>query len=108
MAETKWNPGPWRMVDAPGGTSIGTRMISVVDAAGDVICDDDPKHPTPVPSIPTARLIAAAPTMYEALAEARSHILLLIDGPCDPDDDDVLRQIDAALAAATGETTNGR
>jgi hypothetical protein len=52
-------PGPWYSYDNVPGASIGYRAI--VDANGDTIC-----VPSPMGGA-NARLIAAAPNLYEAL-----------------------------------------
>lgn len=102
MAETKhaWTPGEWRVdVDPDDGATVitggpdGGLFIATAHAG---LCDGQTEA--------NAHLLANSKKLYEALEEAREHILLLIDGPCDPDDAEALRQIDAALSAARGES----
>lgn len=59
MRETKWTPGPWEVaLDASGHPNIRaqSRRVAYLDLRGDLAAVDA-----------NARLVAAAPDLYEAL-----------------------------------------
>ena len=65
MAETPWTKGPWAVSDLPGGSLCVDATVDLPDGGkiGRVICQWDYWHT----HIEDARLIAAAPDLYEAL-----------------------------------------
>lgn len=86
MSETKWTPGPWN------GRDI---KVSDQDAAGISICFT---YPPREEYRANARLIAAAPELYEALQVAELALRergLRVLGE--------YKQIESALAKARGE-----
>jgi hypothetical protein len=108
--ETKHTPGPWSW----NGRVAMSGAFPVLAESGKFICEVDPavsgfdlidgKQPTE--QIANARLIAAAPTLLEALrnlsATVDAAILAgdwRIDGACDPDMD--IKRARAAIALAT-------
>lgn len=56
--------GPWTLQGYEN--DISEMGVRVVDADGNVVCNDEPYYPHPV-SFANARLIAAAPDLLEAL-----------------------------------------
>ena len=105
MTERKWTPGPWVWRYEDGGhmeadqwfLSPGVLMADGTDGtpSGDSI------------DRANARLIAAAPEMYEALEQARDTILELINArnsEAEGSDEDWVGGINATLAKARGET----
>lgn len=99
MATEKFTPGPWK-----------THLVNsclIVDPNGDVIAEalGDYRHPEKWPVMEAdARLIAASPTMFEALQEARVQVAILQErlGIVDPGAG-TLSIIDAALKQARGQ-----
>ena len=103
MAETPWTKGPWAVSDLPGGSLCVDATVDLPDGGkiGRVICQWVYRDT----HIDDARLIAAAPMLYEALEGEMSRLDaeysdLLADtqeggGPHDLR----LKQIDAARAA---------
>jgi hypothetical protein len=89
-AETKWTPGPWE-VD-------GILVVNGKEVRADVFPADDDFEAEKIcrASIANARLIAAAPRLYEALRTVREE-----HGYGLPPE--TLRVIDGALSAARGE-----
>jgi len=57
MSEAKWTPGPWAPSAAPGGWD------AVREPGGQLVCSLNLNNPA------NMLLIAAAPDLYEALAE---------------------------------------
>ncbi|KAB7765370.1 hypothetical protein [Xanthomonas sp. LMG 12461] len=79
MSETKWTPGPWLVNTAGVGSSYGgievtefyvynPKVVKNVAIAADIV---DPK--TGQPSEANARLISAAPELYEALSRLEQY-----------------------------------
>lgn len=103
MAETKFTPGPWK-------TSNGTDIFPVADTEGwFYIADCDPSNAplsrddegmSYAQAQANARLIAAAPKLYEKLAEIRKWMDVDVLGPWDKK---FTAEIDALLANARGE-----
>ena len=109
MTEPKFTKGPWRKC---GGATPA--YIAVHSARGYIVfgmADSDVhteglnKKPIKAPDMweqqANARLIAAAPQLYDALKEARGWVVLAED-LC-RDNSKALALIDAALSAAAGE-----
>lgn len=102
MNSTKWTPGPWHIVSA--GTCQGgeRRRVQVKgsNGGGAMMIDYEPCSEGEA----TARLIAAAPELYEALEEMMRQF-----EPADPGNDDGVSDCDAivlaraALARARGD-----
>lgn len=123
MSESKHTPGPWEYV--PSSEHHGPY---VAGPFGGDICDcytmSQPQLPSTLnggPSRPihfqaemadaNARLIAAAPDLYEALKEARETIRELVTArwsEAEGTPKDWTRQIDAALSRATTDIGGGR
>ena len=95
MSESKWTPGPWRIDpcwDVLGNTDDGNGLVCAV--THDAVPVDEARA--------NARLIAAAPSMYEALRR------LVIEAELDgmdkrPGWDAWVSQGRAALRLAEGE-----
>lgn len=93
--ETKFTPGPW-FTKREGWSTVYVEaridggMIQEVAACGPTDAGQDQQQAN-------ARLIAAAPDLYEALEIAREYALFV---SAETDD---LARIDAALAKARGE-----
>ncbi len=95
---TTFTPGPWLIYQHPFAPEPSWFDIFTlqdgeeVDIAENVTADN-------------ARLIAAAPALYEALKEAHGVLrdYITAAGPIDGVDRRLLLQITAALAAATGD-----
>ena len=92
---------PWRL-EAYENT-ISEMGIRVVNANGNLVCDDEPFYPHPV-SFANARLIASAPDLLEAL-------VALVDEYCDyqiinnlgdPENQHNIKLARAAIAKAKG------
>lgn len=110
LPERAWTPGPWRAERFVGDWKIfgnpawpcnwndcdGVWPVAIID---DTITDDYPRE-----AEANARLIAAAPALYEALERLLAHWTGEA-GPTEHDDDDAMeRKARAALALArTGE-----
>ena len=95
MTERKWTPGPWEadgcFIDANRCMEQVCNTLSSVNGR----------------NFADARLIAAAPDLYEALESAEESIATFmgVHGyPMDSGAGDILRQVSAALAKARGET----
>lgn len=112
-AEAKHTPGPWEYVPSnenhgpyvvgPFGGDIADcyTMSNLRDSA---ICNGGTSKPIPFfheMADPNARLIAAAPDMYEALKECRDQLWHLAK---DKINNPWLKQASAALAKARGES----
>ncbi len=83
MSETQWTPGPWsvrmsgeRKADIRGWREVWADRIPVVDTdsstitrSGETWCE----HGTRI-SEANAQLIAAAPELYEACAQAKKYL----------------------------------
>ena len=101
MSEAKFTPGPWESSTA-FRTNDGSFAVTAPDShiafvtfhgkakRGQAWCTGDPEGQA------NANLIAAAPEMYEALKIAQSNLQFLPP-------DDVVAQINAALAKADGK-----
>ena len=96
MVETDYKPAPWQFVETVSPCGQNWLGCGVVASNGHefVWLEDDPET-----DIPTARLIAAAPGLLEALIEAQYELSDHGHGPAYP----AMAQIDAAIARATGE-----
>lgn len=68
--ETKFTPGPWKIASCE---SMGTIMVCT---DGDTICFGDPNHKEPDDTA-NFRLIASAPELYEAGADAEDALASL-------------------------------
>ncbi len=110
MSETKWTPGPWKWeTDGEGVARLRQvgRMGTCPDFDGlDPIVDDGSAGgeygQTIEPNTPNARLIAAAPELYEALEEFER----VAESVLDPERaklDGPLIKARAVLAKARGE-----
>lgn len=100
---TKWTPGPWsvdddsitiRAPDALGGEPWDVAAVTE-------FCGDNPDIEVPA----NARLIAAAPELYEALFDARSRFYsaLAANGTSPEMALIACEKMDTALAKARGE-----
>lgn len=99
--EPTHTPGPWRIHKLPWCTYIGAGPVvdSVTGASRDCIAYN-------VSEGPNARLIAAAPDLYEALkvmVELAQETDYFTD-PSDPDPYAALKTAEAAIAAARAES----
>lgn len=106
MSETKFTPGPWRSVIHPDDASKNAYEIACiphpdVDAIDIVVTSPRNGWGTPEQHECNAYLIAAAPDLYEALEDLRSSLIVLMKSS---DLTEELKQADAALAKARGET----
>src|SRR5687768_8810194 len=116
MSEPKWTPGPWRPRDeGPPETDVcGPDGRLLATAFPNVDHGSEPPGLWLVKSIPeaeaNARLIAAAPELYEALEFIFDHIADKERGPRDLypafglDASRALEMARAALAKARGDT----
>ena len=98
--EKMYPPGPWEMVDYDDfeeAPVVGVRMRDVLGGYHAVAAIHDQGEQTEA----NAHLIAAAPTLLEALEEAREWI----DG-CGAQGgvDDILHAVDVAIDKAYGDT----
>jgi hypothetical protein len=116
VSDTKHTPGPWEYVPSTEhhgpyvtsefGVTVCDCYVMSNPSAPSVLNGGDsyPVHHLSEMADPNARLIAAAPDLVEALAEARKGCKLLEDlTGCRGDDDyvsDLLAKIDAALSKA--------
>lgn len=117
MSETKWTPGPWPLETVE--TSVGScHKIGAFPSAGVrkqvpacVYADRlrpglDDRNPIAVELLANARLIAAAPELYEALEHCENLLMRYeinrVDGGAIADE--ALTKIRAALAKARGES----
>lgn len=95
MSDTKFTPGPWEVGDCDGATiwaNAGTFAFAIGFATSDANGDREM-------ALANARLIAAAPELYEALWD-------LVEGPFPTSDADVERvhaKARAALIKASSE-----
>ena len=101
MTQGKHTPGPWRY--APTNTETVSHLVRCSEgyAVADVT------HWFDLPVDANARLIAAAPDMLEALQSAQESIATFIGVhgyPFESGAGDVLREVNAAIAKATGDT----
>jgi hypothetical protein len=90
MAEPKWTPGPWRAGAAPGGWD------AVREPDGQLICSLNLNNPA------NMCLIAAAPELYEALADI---MRVIATDRLVPESVSYMRQARAALAKAADRAT---
>ena len=107
MTQTAHTPGPWKFIDATQVAAMQYAPKCVIRAGTKQLAafswnDKSPHFPTKYEAQANARLIAAAPDMLEALIEAKSE--LRDYGPDHPS----MRQIDTAIARATGEKEPGQ
>ena len=115
MTETAHTPGPWvvvkdrnkvrRIFAGEGGPQVATASVFAnwmpVERSADAHAVADAN----------ARLIAAAPDLLEALQSAQESIATFIGVhgyPSDSGARDVLREVEAAIARATGEKEPSR
>lgn len=82
MSETDWTPGPWGF----GNTSDDQRLVLGKSGSGRYVCNvqihQTPRHMGQFDETEreaNARLISAAPDLYEAATEARLQIEYLHD-----------------------------
>jgi len=105
MAETHWTPGPWRAVGKQSGIVLSGgdyTHVCVVGAWGD-------RELRPFNGdrwAADARLIAAAPDLYEALVEIRQ-VVVVACGDSAPYIKVALARLDAALAKAKSGVPSG-
>jgi hypothetical protein len=101
MTEPAFTPGPWKIYRASNGSMLGIGVdrpndedhaAGVTDAYGGLWGSGGEKEAN-------ARLIAAAPDLYEALEYARTNM----GDPVPVSRRHVARKVDAALAKARGE-----
>jgi len=93
MSETKWTPAPWEYVKLSHGSVY---IRSLVDGVDGYLADVFLSRPGECKA--NARLIAAAPELYEALLGAIDLIEIM-----SPIEGDEVRKGRAALAKARGE-----
>ena len=113
MSETKWTPGPWHVADDHHVRAVldvrdsdGWDVAKLYSARGDVdtrdssgVWRDDPVR------IANARLIAAAPELYEALVRLEAELVEDKYGEnYEPSPFENLAIARAALAKARGES----
>lgn len=93
----RWTPGPWRV--QPHDPDDAPRAPVDVCGSGWVIAAD-------LKSVEDARLIAAAPELYEALANLvpRFHRCMVAHGTDAEFADEAVTKARAALASAHGES----
>lgn len=102
-----FTPGPWSTRRAVTPDNVGGYDVAIVDAQRKIIAEayeitdtgDEGKRPVQA----NARLIAAAPELYEALIQARQEIHLAHSKDGAVYDPTILTVIDAAIARARGE-----
>lgn len=99
MSKPQFTPGPWTPVKVPGG-DYRIQYNSKGNWLGLVYHDDD----QPERAKADARLIAAAPELYEALVIAQDYAQWVFQQHGEPDVGLDLKRINAALAKARGET----
>lgn len=100
MTETKFTPGPWKVHPVDDCTVVAS------DGSEVAAIDGDYNQPDTWPIMEAnARLIAAAPDLYEALVDIEQMIHNCADAPRNPDSLPmmVLHHARAAIAKATGE-----
>jgi hypothetical protein len=114
MSETKFTPGPWEYVastEAHGPYVIGTwggdicdcyTMSNLRDAAVVNGGTSKPIHFQGETADANARLIAAAPDLYEALVALREQVERMFGFPTKPTEID--ERVSAAIAKAEGRT----
>ena len=99
MMETKWTPGPWAYEIQPGYACITHERGSIAAASYAKLLDN-----SPLPMEANARLIAAAPDLYEALERLMQELIAQLYGNIIfIDTTKAMEQARAALAAARGE-----
>lgn len=117
MTETKHTPGPWVWREVGGQVRLGTAhhgFMIVIDAnrKGEVVTRGrNGILRAIVPEHPNARLIAAAPNMFEALDASDTDLTMLVTAIAagDPSNElivraeDIRRRQAAAIAKARGE-----
>lgn len=108
-SEQKWSPGPWR-VDGERDPSRGQRIAATIDGATFTICYAETPQQGGIPRHDmreaNARLIAAAPALFEALVAAKQEMWMAARDQwtmADFKNWAVIQQIDAALARARGD-----
>lgn len=106
MSETKWTPGPWSW-DAAPDHNWDVQVWSSPNSRVCFVAHDGEKGNRTGQA--NARLISAAPDMYEALDKFVEHYVGMINsGDCgfwNPEDEDFVKAARAALAKARGETS---
>ncbi len=123
MSEAKFTPGPWcigsmtvrslasgewpEVAIHVGDFANRGNVLAVVHMGGDGALSSDPG-----PITDNARLIAAAPALYEALEKmTKRYVELVNSGDCGfwdaNTDDEVIAARSALLLANTGVTENG-
>jgi hypothetical protein len=98
MTDKKWTPGPWGLI-SDADDDWGLWSVHNAKNPLDHVCD--------VADYPNARLIAAAPDLYDALEVAEESIVAFAEGVGVygySGASDVLVQVRAAMAKARGET----
>jgi hypothetical protein len=112
MSETKFTPGPWRVEEGTtlvwGATSDETSYMKWPVARAELAQQWQKQgRPTEDEAEANARLIAAAPTLYEALEEAVACIIANRATPGvfyeDSFEGSTLAKCEAVLAKARGE-----
>ena len=110
VTETKWTPGPWHWDSDPVQNDPYNRVRYRVVTKGKTITQVyySSYEGGPTNAEADAKLIAAAPDLYEALKRARNSLATAIQANVEaPDfnvnDHVVIKQIDAALVKARGE-----
>ena len=108
-----YTPGPWKVQKLNSGSVAGTIPVTTenygksITNPGSLICSVCGTSKT---QADTARLIAAAPELYEALEELRDKVWRIIDLHRVPEAraeaDMALERANAALALARGEEEN--
>lgn len=105
MSEAKHTPGPWRVSER--GERTPYTEICVINAPGgevEIITDNESSD-----TIADARLIAAAPEMYEALTAMLHRFEIYCGGPDNPygghTDGELLNRARSAIAKAEGTPT---
>lgn len=97
MADGKWTKGPWKAT--PNGDGYVITRTDVFVAGYAIAAARPSRAATEDQCEANARLIAAAPDLYEALVEARERMV-----GSSPGLKALIAKTDAALSRARGET----
>lgn len=104
MTEAKHTPGPWHGTTYIDPSSIAISSEDREERSAVPVCEVSVGFNEPFngEQIANARLIAAAPDMLEAAKNARTVILNFVEAHGDSGASLIIRQLDSAIAKATG------